>query len=120
MLNELHYKMTMEFNKDPENIIVLYYFCVTCFFTEKLTHCNEILKLIRSIYEQRYRGHKYVVLDYYLAKTENIARFIGNMEQKKTDQGMSLATPKNLIKYQVPKGAFFVKEDDDQPFDEEF
>lgn len=74
--------MTDSFRIEPENIVVLFYYCLTCLLVKKYKNCNEALKLIQSIYQLNYATKKYIVIDYYLAKANNIQKLVSALLAK--------------------------------------
>ena len=78
--------MSEQFDKEPENLVVLFYFCLTCLLTKRIVHCRQVLTLMQTIHKLTYKDRCYVVLDFYLAKARNIDILVGGLERQ-----MSLA-----------------------------
>ena len=73
--------MTEQFNRDSENVVVLFYFCLTCLLTKRLSHCRQIINLIKTIHTLTYAKRGYVVMDYYLTKTSNVESLVAGLER---------------------------------------
>lgn len=77
-----HTYMNEQFEREPENIVVLFYYCLTCLLTKRIVHCRQILTLIQTIHKLTYQNRFYVVLDYYIAKARNIDILVNGLERQ--------------------------------------
>lgn len=80
-LQDLHTYLSEAFNEDPKNIIVLYYYTLTCLLVRKFANCVESLKLLNQIYELNYVDKNFIVLDYFKAKAVNIQSLLARLLQ---------------------------------------
>lgn len=71
-LIDLHIYMMDEFENDPDNIVILYYYSLTCMLVRKFANCAEALKLLFQIYSLNYESGKFILMDYFKAKASNI------------------------------------------------
>ena len=74
--------MHVQVDLEPENIIVLHYYSLTCLLLKKYTNCLEALKLIRIIYELNYSSKRATFIEYYKAKSQNIEKLVKNLLPK--------------------------------------
>lgn len=82
LLKDIYVYMLSQFRLENENIIVLYYFALTCLLVKKLDHCLEALKLIRVIFELNFSQKKATVIEYYKTKSENIENLARTLKQQ--------------------------------------
>lgn len=71
-LIDLHIFLKDEVDEEPCNIVVLYYYCLTCMLVRKFANCAEALKLLGQIYALNYETGKFILIDYFKAKANNI------------------------------------------------
>lgn len=83
VLLKLHSRVETEFKSDPENLILLFYFCLTCLLMGKIEHCRQIINLAGSVHQLTYRNRGFVVLDYYMVKIRNIETLVSALERRK-------------------------------------
>jgi hypothetical protein len=74
--------MNEQFDKEPENLVVLFYFCLTCLLTKRIVHCRQVLTLMQTIHKLTYKDRSFIVLDYYLAKARNIDILVSGLERQ--------------------------------------
>lgn len=82
MFEDLYTTLRDLFKKNVENLVIMYYFTIVSFLQTKLEHCKELLNLSKTIYELKYRGKEYVVVDFYMTKFENLKRFVAQSQNK--------------------------------------
>lgn len=71
-LVDLHLFLMDALDDDPVNIVVLYYYSLTCMLVRKFAHCGEALRLLNQLYELNYGCGKYLMVNYFKAKANNI------------------------------------------------
>ena len=64
--------MLEQIKSEPENIITLYYYSLTCLLVKKYKNGLEALKLINTVHKLNYEGKNFIIIDYYMAKSENV------------------------------------------------
>lgn len=71
-LDNAHKLMKGLVEQEPENIVVLYYYAVTCLLVQKLSHCEEALRLLHRVYQLNFTTSKYLVMEFFKAKAMNL------------------------------------------------
>lgn len=71
--------MADQFRSEPENIVVLYYFSLTCLLVKKYHHCLEALRLVKVLCQLNYQSKRAILLDYYRTKAENIETLVRSL-----------------------------------------
>ena len=71
-LIDLHTFLMDQVDEEPNNIVVLYYYSLTCMLVRKFANCAEALKLLAQLYTLNYESGKFIMMDYFKAKANNI------------------------------------------------
>jgi hypothetical protein len=71
-LVDLHIYLMDQVAEEPNNIVVLYYYSLTCMLARKFSNCAEALKLLGQLYALNYDDGKFIMMDYFKAKANNI------------------------------------------------
>lgn len=79
----LHDFMRDALDDDSSNIAVLYYYSLTCMLRGKFSSSSESLKLLEQLYSLNYQGGKYIVMDYFKTKANNIQSLLNQVYPKK-------------------------------------
>lgn len=74
--------MTEQFKTENENIVVLYYYSLTCLLVKKYDNCLEAVRLIKALYELNYVSRRATVIEYYKTKSDNIESLVKTLIQQ--------------------------------------
>ncbi len=81
ILLKMHARIESEFKSDPDNLVIMFYFCLTCLLMRKIEHCKQIISLAKSIYQMSFKSRGFVVLDYYMVKIRNIETLVSALDR---------------------------------------
>ena len=82
-LLELHEFMKDMLERDCTNIAVLYYYRLTCMLQGKVASSRESLKLLGQLHALNYQNGKFIVMDYFMTKANNILVLLAKARSNK-------------------------------------